>query len=405
MKSVLDKIDTCVGCTSCMQSCPQKCISFETDPEGFGVPVIDELKCTDCGVCRKACPVSPDNMKKSGNPAYLGGEKDPQAYACWSNDDETRYKSTSGGAFSILAEEILSQSGVVFGAAFDENFVVRHESITELTELDKLRRSKYVQSDINKSFKQVKSLLAEEKKVLFAGTPCQIAGLKAFLGKKYDGLLTCDFACHGVPPPLIWEMYLSYMEEKYQSQIKDISFRDKSNGWLNSNMAINFANGNVYKDSVSNETYMIGFGKSIFTRKCCFQCSFKHNNSCADITLADFWGFDKLNNIDASYSKGVSLVMGNTPKGNSVLLTLNGKMHMEERPYEEAVKYNPRLVSSSLEPKLRAEFFNDVKSGASFDILRRKYMDNSSIGYVLKKKLKTLLGNDMIESLKKFRHR
>lgn len=404
MKSVLENMDNCVGCTSCVQICPQKCISVETDREGFYMPVIDEARCVDCGTCTRACPVSGGNLREYANPAYVGGERLPAAYACWSADDQTRLSSTSGGVFSMLAEEILNSSGIVFGAAFDGDFKVCHSFVSEISGLDRLRRSKYVQSDINNSFIAVKKLLSDGKEVLFAGTPCQVAGLKAFLGKEYDNLLTCDFACHGVPSPLIWKMYLEFIKERHKSGIKDISFRDKRSGWLNSSLSIVFADGNRYEDSVSNETYMIGFGKSIFTRKSCFNCNFRHKNSRADITLADFWGFDKFDDKDASYNKGVSLAIPNTAKGSSSLMALGGgKLHIEGRPFETAVKYNPRLAASITEPALREAFFRDVTGGASFGELRRKYMDNSSLAYSVKKAVKSLLGKNIVENLNKLR--
>lgn len=377
------EIRLCTGCAACSEVCPQSAVVMVPNDEGFLCPQINAELCNDCGLCRKTCPVN--EAAKDVDPQHM-------VYACFSKDENTRSKSSSGGVFSQLARSVLINNGVVFGAGFDEAFRVRHSFIEKEEELDGLRRSKYVQSDTGRTFIEARSFLKEGKKVLFCGTPCQIAGLKAFLNREYENLLTCDLACHGVPSPKVWDMYLDFIRGKYKSSIAAVSFRDKSTGWNNSCMKINFKDGSQYIDLVKKETFFIGFGKSVFNRSSCYECKFRIRNTKADITLADFWGIDKQNDSDFNDNRGVSLVITHTAAGQKALLQINEEICMKQRTLDEAVKYNPRLVSSVEEPSGRKSFFNDMRVGYGFDRLRKKYMDNFSIKYRIKCLLKLILG-------------
>lgn len=426
----------CTGCAACSQACPQGAIAMTADSEGFLYPRINEDICSGCGLCIRTCPVN--RAKKAGDPArnkctgtetgrehgtgfvseispvpetgfmreagrvYGTGrerEKNPgqdtldhRFYACYSKDEAIRGASSSGGVFSHLAKSVLSEGGVVFGAGFDGKFKVRHAYIKDEKELDSLRRSKYVQSEIGNTFREARGFLDKGRKVLFCGTPCQVAGLKAFLGGEYPGLIACDLACHGVPSPKVWDMYLEYIRDKYKSEIKAVSFRDKSTGWNNSSMRIDFKNGSKYMDCVKKEIFFIGFGKSIFNRRSCFNCLFRINNTKADITLADFWGIDKINPGGYADNKGVSLVITHTPAGEEAFLRIRDDVRADKQAYDAAVKYNPRLVSSVPEPPARKSFFNDLESGHGFDRLVEKYMDNKSFKYRVKCIIKRILG-------------
>jgi coenzyme F420-reducing hydrogenase beta subunit len=241
--------------------------------------------------------------------------------------------------------------------------------------------------------------------VLFTGTPCQIAGLTAFLGTEFENLLTIDLACHGVPSPKIWSMYLEYLKDNYKSSITQISFRNKKDGWSKSSMKIDFENGKTYIENVYKETYFIGFGKGIYNRECCFKCNFKLKNTKADITLADFWGIEKLQGIDASDNKGVSLLVVNTALGSAALSQIANNITIQERTFDEAVKGNPRLLTSCNMPVSRVEFFNAVKKGASFQKLRQKHMNNYSLTYKIKVAAKSIVSPKVIETLNKLRSR
>lgn len=416
--------------------------------EGFLYPRINEDICSDCGLCTGTCPVNKaletgtaarnkrpgaeagqeaeagfvqkmwreqvkikeqgTGIEQRGSPRQdtssandtspyqdiaLGQDTlDHRFYACCSMDETIRDASSSGGVFSHLAKSILSEGGVVFGAGFDGKFKVRHVYIEEEKELDNLRRSKYVQSEIGDTFKEARNFLDKGRKVLFCGMPCQVAGLKAFLGRKYSGMIACDLACHGVPSPKVWDMYLKHIKDKYKSEIKAVSFRDKSTGWSNSSMRIDFKNGSKYMDPVKKEIFFIGFGKSIFNRKSCFNCLFRINNSKADITLADFWGIDKISPGGFTDNKGVSLVITHTPAGEEVFLRIRDDVRIDEQEYDAAVKYNPRLVSSVPEPPARRRFFTDLEFGCCFGRLVEKYMDNKSLKYRMKSRIKRMLG-------------
>ncbi|MGE5614782.1 MAG: Coenzyme F420 hydrogenase/dehydrogenase, beta subunit C-terminal domain [Bacillota bacterium] len=388
----------CTGCAACSQVCPQGAIAMTADSEGFLHPRIDEDICTDCGLCTRTCPVNKalesgiESDVVPGADTGLKQDTRRRFYACCSRDETIRAASSSGGVFSLLARSVLSEGGVVFGAGFDGNFKVRHAYIENEKELDSLRRSKYVQSEIGNTFREARGFLDKGRKVLFCGTPCQVAGLKAFLGREYAGLLACDLACHGVPSPKVWDMYLEYIRDRYKSEIKAVSFRDKSTGWSGSSIRIDFKNGSKYMDLVKKEIFFIGFGKSIFNRRSCFNCLFRIDNTKADITLADFWGIDKVSPGEFSDDKGVSLVITHTPAGEEAFLRIGDNVRVKEQPYNAAVKYNPRLVSSAPEPSARKSFFRDMESGYGFGRLVEKYMDNKSFKYKVKCIIKRILG-------------
>ena len=389
MQNILENIDNCTGCSSCAQSCVQQCIQMTPNEEGFLVPRIDNSRCTDCRLCQKACPVLKAH-KKAEEQNNGPTDAKPRVYAAWSQDDATRLNSSSGGIFSLLAEACLQKGGTVFGASFDSDFTVKHTGISNTSELDNLRRSKYVQSDIHGSYAEAENLLEIGKPVLFSGTGCQIAGLKSYLGKNYPGLLTVDLVCYGVPSPGVWSLYLDYITRKFKSGIKAVSFRNKQNGWEKYRMRIEFKNGRVYSRPAVDETYFIGFGKGLFNRKSCSTCMFRHPNSKADITLADFWGITKLPGNDARDNKGVSQIIVNTSEGQDAFDALAENCRLQERSFEEAARLNPRLVSSCPLPESRARFFYDYTNGTPFAGLMRKYM-NPSVQRV-KRIVKTLIG-------------
>lgn len=389
MKSICEG-RLCTGCAACGQICPQGAIAMTENEEGFLYPQINGGLCNDCGLCAGTCPVN--TAVQNGRQPDIRTDERHKAYAGFATDEDIRSKSSSGGIFTQLAMKVLSEDGVVFGAGFDETFKVRHKYIENRDGLDDLRRSKYVQSDTAATFRETKAFLKEGRAVLYCGTPCQIAGLKAFLNKEYDKLLTCDLACHGVPSPMVWKMFLDFLRNQYKSSIKSVSFRDKSTGWNNSSMKIEFENGSRYMDRVKRETFFIGFGKSIFNRASCYDCKFRIDDTRADITLADFWGIDRQSDAEFRDNKGVSLIITHTEAGERALAGISGGIYMKQRTLDEAVKYNPRLVSSVGEPAGRRSFFEELGSGHGFDRLRRKYMDNFSLKYKAKTLAKHLLG-------------
>ena len=221
MLEIINK-SNCCGCHACYNACPQNAIIMRKDELGFRYPVIDQEKCIECGLCKKVCPVL--NKKKINN--------QPIAYACINKNDNVRRESSSGGIFTLIAEKILDLNGVVFGAQFDEKLNVSHAYVENKEDLYKLRKSKYVQSDIKDSYKKAKEFLDDDRFVLFTGTPCQVEGLYSYLRKDYNKLYTQDIICHGVPSPAVWKKYKEDVEKQKHMKVVNMNFRDKSNGWM-----------------------------------------------------------------------------------------------------------------------------------------------------------------------------
>ena len=269
----------CSGCAACANVCPKNCIAMLRDDEGFSYPNINHEVCISCGKCEKVCPAL--NFKPTMP------DKLPEVFVAIHPDEKIRRHSSSGGVFTALSELILSTGGIIFGAGFDENWRVVHTSAENLDELENLRGSKYVQSQIGDVYKRVKVELEKGRRVLFSGTPCQCGGLKSFLGKDYDNLLTVDFICHGTPPPPLWESYLEYIAQDHE--IAHVNFRSKRDGWETA-LEINFYDCGYYKKNTNTYIYLKIFMNEIDLRPACYNCKFKFTNIKSDVTLADAWG-------------------------------------------------------------------------------------------------------------------
>lgn len=354
--------EQCCGCSACYNICPQNAIIMEEDKKGFKYPKVNIEKCINCKLCEKVCPII--NNKEGVNKT--------KAYASINKDDEIRKESSSGGIFTLLAEEVIEMDGVVFGAAFDENFNVIHKCIKNKNEIGELRGSKYVQSDIGESYKQAKIFLEQNKYVLFTGTPCQIEGLKNFLGKNYDKLYTQDFICHGVPSKKIWKKYLSFMQKDKEKLIKTINFRNKKHGWENYSMNIEYNNKKIYNKEHNKDIYMRAFLQNISLRESCYNCQFKKYNRNSDITLADFWGISKVK-PEINDHKGTSLVIINSNKGKFLFEKIRNRCIIKEVDLEEAIRYNKAFAFSAKYNENSEKFFEDVDDGISFDKAIKKY--------------------------------
>lgn len=339
----------CCGCSACALGCPKHCIKLAEDAEGFLYPLIDNKVCVKCGKCDSVCPIQHSN-----------GPQVPFAtYAATNPDEYVRSQSSSGGIFSLLAEYVIRQSGVVFGAAFNENWEVKHSYTDTPDGIAKFRGSKYVQSRIGASYVEAERFLKAGRKVLFSGTPCQIAGLKSFLRKDYENLLTVDCVCHGVPSPGIFKEYL---KSASRPPITKINFRDKSTGWKHFSVTVKSENAEMSQIYHSNE-YMQGFLGNLYLRPSCYDCHFREGRSGSDITLGDFWGIDKIR-PDLDDDKGLSLVIANNKQANDLLRELGGDMN--EMQLSNAIKYNPSITTSVSIPKYRQLFFRARKH---FDLM------------------------------------
>ena len=370
MREIAEK-QICSGCGACENACPKRCITMQSDSEGFLYPHIDEEKCIDCGKCGKICPVLNE---------YKGNPKG-RAYACINKDDDTRMQSSSGGVFTLLAEYVLEKGGAVFGAAFDETLNVRHTVVVSKDELYRLRGSKYVQSRIGDTYKSVKEYLNGETPVLFTGTPCQISGLKAYLGKEYDNLITQDIICHGVPSPGIWQKYLNHLTDVDKSNPPN--FRSKHTGWESYSLRINLKGGKNYIQYAASDLYMKAFLNDLCLRPSCYQCHSKSLERESDITLADFWGVENIV-PDMFDNKGTSLVFVNSAKGQKLFDAAADKMICKPVSLDEAVKYNSSAYKPAEENKKRSGFMQEIQDG-DFESVVKKYTKQPMIRRCLRK--------------------
>lgn len=361
----------CYGCGACYNKCPCNAIVMKANHEGFLFPEIDSEKCINCGLCLKACPVQTHAYKNSSS---------PECYAVLAKD-ELRLKSSSGAAFSLMAEYIFSQNGYVCGASFNSDYTaVEHIIVSNNEGLEKLRGSKYVQSNTLSVYAEIETLLKENKTVLFTGCPCQIAGLYSFLGKNYEKLYTADLVCHGVPSPKAYKKFIQQF--KNHGTIANVSFRDKRKFGWNVSATIEYENGEIDQKSRSQSSWMKSFLGLISLRKSCGHCQFAKIPRQGDITLADFWDIDKYKK-SLDDKKGTSLILVNNEKGQ-VLFDFIQKTSIlcEAAPLEHAKKYNSQLHSSSLLHPRRERFFKlldlyDFDKAVDYGMNRR-----FDIGYV-----------------------
>lgn len=346
----------CCGCTACVNVCPKKCISMSADREGFLYPVVDSVKCIACGLCEKVCPVL--------HP--VNNETEPLVYAAINNNEAVRMQSSSGGIFTLIAEYILERGGVVFGASFDRDWNVVHDYTETKEGLARFRGSKYVQSNVGNSFNQVKTFLDSGRKVLFSGTPCQVAGLKNYLRKPYSDLLTVDFVCHGVPSPEVWRKYLqeticnAYGIKNNKAAvnpgdyISDISFRAKDKGWKKYNVKIIFRDGKMEMMPFFENPYMNVFLSDLSLCPTCYTCPAKLSNVQSDISIADFWGVNRIN-PDIDDDKGCGLLLIHNKKKLDFLFSADCKLLQQQ--LVSVAKYNPSILFAVSKPINRELFF------------------------------------------------
>lgn len=348
----------CCGCGACAQSCPVGCITMTADGEGFLYPVVDAEKCVNCGLCDRVCPIL--------NPGVA--PKDIQVYAAMCNDEEVRRTSSSGGVFYLLAEQVLSEGGVVFGAAFDADFSVHHVMVERIEDLPMIMGSKYLQSRIENTYVETEKELKKGRSVLFSGTGCQIAGLKSYLHREYNNLYTVDVFCHGVPSPNVWRKYLKTKEETYQSKVNRVNFRDKVPNWRGYSVRVRFDNGKESCVGHGDDEYIKLFLSEICLRPSCYDCKFRESRSGADLTIGDAWGVENwMPHMDDN--KGTSVVVVNTEKGRRLWAAIQGKLRSEEGDKDAILSCNPVYMGSVRPHPKREKFFSAFSAGASMEEL------------------------------------
>lgn len=347
----IERKEECCGCYACSNICPKRCIDMNEDMEGFNYPQVDVSKCISCNLCEKVCPVKNNIKNNSKMKSY--------AYACINKNNEIRVESSSGGVFSILCEYVIDKNGVVFGASFDDKFNVKHSYEETLNQCSNFRGSKYVQSEIGEMYKKAKMFLDNGRIVLFSGTQCQIKGLNLYLGKKYKNLITIDIICHGVPSPKVFKLYKNKLKKVYKSDIKNISFRDKSKGWREFSYVTNFSNGETYSKSLKEDIYMRGFLRNLYLRPSCYECKAKNFTSGSDISLADYWGIEGIHK-DLDDNKGISLVLINSENGKEIFKQISNKIVYKDTDLKYSIENNPCIVKPVNNNLDREAFFRKL---------------------------------------------
>lgn len=358
--------DRCCSCGACVASCSFGCIRMEVDCLGLLKPVVDEDKCRSCGACERACPAMTD------------GERDKVLSVFWAKarDEALRRSSSSGGIFGLLAQQVLQgQGGIVIGAAYDAaTRSVKHIAVTSMVELERLRSSKYVQSELGPSiYKTIRDCVSKGRQVLFSGTSCQVAAVKRFMGDLGDSdkLICIDVVCHGSPVPLAWSRWIAHLEKRRGSKLIGVNFRDKRTGWSSYSVTYSFDDGSTWSHLASEDWYMKAFLNNASLSPRCFSCYSK--GTCgSDITLGDYWGLRKAHPKIAS-KNGVSCVIVHTELGLNALSSLHGEAEMGESTLENALASNSSICKAS-EPYVEyGEFTTLLQAEDTFDCLLEKY--------------------------------
>ena len=365
--------EDCCGCGACVNCCPKQAISMEEDELGFLYPKINESLCINCNQCKRVCAFQ--NITVDHTPL--------ETFAAVSCDRKLAAKSASGGIFATLAKQVLEAGGVVCGAVFAEDWRVQHILIDDVEQLEKLQGSKYTQSDTGKTFLETRQALQAGKKVLYSGTPCQIAGLYGFLGKEDENLLTVDIICHGVPSNQMLLAYLKHMEQEEHGEVVSFTFRDKKIGWgINGSVDL-MSNGKIKHKKLwqSASSYLYYFSKGWVYRENCYRCKYACSHRPADLTIGDYWGIEKVhpeylkNGWDES--EGISVIIVNTEKGQTYLKQLDGYIQLKPSKFEKAALSNRQLNRPST-PGKRAEIMEEYFRGG-WGAVEKRYRDNVRI--------------------------
>ena len=366
MINIQDK-SKCCGCCACVDACAHQAISLKTDIEGFWYPVVDKEKCVDCGLCDKVCPeLHIDELKKNDYP------KPVHTMAAINKKMSVRWDSTSGGAFSALADAMYEQGGYVSGAVYNEDFSVRNFISSNPADLERLRSSKYLQSKAEGLYKEIRELLRKGEKVLACGTPCQMAALRSFLRKDYDNLIIVDFICRGVNSPKVYRKYLDSLERKFGGKVVYVKAKNKELGWRNLTRKVVFDNGKVYYGVHMQDDFRRGYHTNVYCRPSCYTCQYKGFPRMADITIADYWGIERVDpNMDNNI--GTSMILLNSNKGIAFFEKVKDKLEWEETCFESVLPGNIAL-RKPIEPARidRKSFFEDLDKG-TFEDVTAKY--------------------------------
>lgn len=389
----LEKKEHCCGCTACANICPTGCISMQPDEEGFLYPNINKEKCIECNKCETVCPIKNNQIE----------ERKIEAVCLRSVDMDTVNESTSGGFFTPLCEYVLKLNGVVVGVAFTENKKIEHILVDNNNryEVSKLRGSKYVQSYLNDTFSRIKQLLDNERLVCFSGTPCQVSGLIGYLEKDYKNLITVDVVCHGTPSPKLWKKYVDYQERKYNSEIREVSFRKKTYGYHSGAMELMFENGKIHNGSARVDFMLKSFFSEISSRPSCYDCRFKNDQHQSDFTIFDCWSASELVPGLKDDDKGYTNVFINSDKGRILFEGLKDEYEWYPVDLEQAISLDGIMVRNSAKPHpKRNEYYMDLDD-EELDEHIQKYIPVSKKDYFVESSKSVLYKTKLLYIIKK----
>lgn len=358
----INKKDNCCGCYACVNVCPKDCISMEEDREGFNYPCVDKSKCVDCTLCEKVCPII--NKDKVAQ----GSNEEDNTYVAYTKNETVRKNSSSGGMFTELAESVLKNNGVVFGCAFDDDFNAHHIMIDNISDLEKLRGSKYIQSQIESTYKEAERILKNGQLVLFSGVACQIAGLNSYLRKDYNNLITVDVLCHGVPSGKAWRKYIDDNQKRHNAKLNKYYFRNKDNGWKVFTVKQMYMDNQGESSLFNKDSFMQLFLGEVCLRPSCHNCRFKDIRRPSDITLGDCWGVQNYM-PEMDDDKGTSVVIAHTKKGVNILNSVKNNLVIKKAKLDRALPPTADSRKSVLPHKNREIFFKQLNEGKSVDEL------------------------------------
>lgn len=376
---MIDKVGekNCCICGNCVQRCPKEAISLTKNFNTFNYPEINYNLCNGCNRCETVCPT----LNELNQQQCLG------AYMAKNINLKERKLSSSGGMFSVFANYIIENNGLVCGAAFD-GLKVKHIIVDNKADLYKLRGSKYVQSDLGDCFEQIEKYLDNNRLVLFVGCPCQTAALRTYLKKDYSNqLYLVDFICHGMLSQSLFDDYIKYLEKKYKSRVVSFSFRDKTDGWIESGPKIKFSNGKIKRWPLYEDTYMQGYFSAVCMKNSCYTCKYKNFHSGSDITFADYWGCEILDPEFYDFY-GVSAVVINNENGNLLFNNISNNIEYKAVDLENIVKYNSGLIKPFEEGKDRSLFMDKIKNGSTYIEALLDIADKSNVILQLYREIK-----------------
>ncbi len=381
----------CFGCRNCEKICNKKAIKITDNEEGFLYPIIDNSLCNNCGLCETVCPTI--NFSKT-----LNCKNTQNIYAGYAYNLNQRCSSSSGGVFATIAEYILENDGIVAGARFTEDFALYHVVINNKRDLDRLKGSKYFQSDLTLVFEEIFENLKKDKLVYFCGTPCQVSALKLFLKKDYHNLITSDLICHAVPSKFYFSEYKSFIEKKYRGKLQNFDFRNYKGWGVLETIKIKIKKRILLKKQPQYcSSFLTGFLSGALFREVCYSCVFSSRTRCGDITIGDFWGIQKISNLD--YEKGCSAILVNTQKGQELLNTLKKKLYLEQRSFNEVSAENPNLLQPTKRSEIRDNIYNELKENGINYIFKKYFRIHLYIFKKLKYYIGVCLGDSSIKKM------